>query len=201
MVGRLVAPDLARSAPLYSDAELVTLLRHGIKRDRTSASAMPADGLSALADADIADIVAWLRAQQPDAETETAATSFGPLGRIAIISGSFPLSANLPHDPAPPVTRPEQTQSALGEYLVKTACNHCHRLDEEHQVTPTLTAPPVRPMSQSYDLAQFTHLMRTGKGLGDRELELMSEVSRDSFKYLNDEEIAAIHAYLNAPAK
>jgi hypothetical protein len=56
-------------------------------------------------------------------------------------------------------------------------------------------------MTQSYDLEQFTRLMRTGKALGDRELELMSSVSRDGFSHLTDEEIAAIHAYLNAPQK
>lgn len=199
MVGRLVAPDLARIVPLYDDTQLVALLRRGIKHDRTSALAMPADGLSVLADTDIADIIAWLRARKPDAETETAETSFGPLGRLGVLTGGFPFSADMQHDPAPPAERPTGSQRALGEYMVKSACNHCHRLDEEHVVKPGLTAPPVRPMSQSYDLAQFTELLRTGKALGDRKLELMSDVARGSLSHLTDEEIAAIHAYLNAP--
>jgi hypothetical protein len=39
-------------------------------------------------------------------------------------------------------------------------------------------------------------LLRTGLGAGDRELGLMTEVSLDTLKHLDDEEIAAIHAYL-----
>jgi cytochrome c553 len=199
MVGRLIAPDLARTAPKYTDAELVGLLRHGIKRDRTSAIIMPADALSSLADADVADIIAWLRALKPESETETAETTVGPLARLGMISGGFPFSTDMQHDPSPPATRPTGDQLALGEYLTKTACNHCHRMDEDHVVKPGLTAPPVRPMGQSYDAGQFKDLLRTGKALGDRKLELMSDVARSSFSHLTDEEIAAIHAYLNAP--
>lgn len=54
-------------------------------------------------------------------------------------------------------------------------------------------------MTQAYDLEQFTHLLRTGKGAGERELQLMSPVAREAFVHLTDEEIAALHAYLNAP--
>lgn len=202
MVGRLVAPDLARAVALYSDAELVAVIRQGIKRDRTSALAMPADAFSSMADEDVADIIAWLRRLKPDGETETAETRLGPLGRVAAITGGFPFSADMPRDPAPPAARPDGADPiALGGYLVTSSCNHCHRLDEEHVVKPGLTAPPVRPMAQSYDIAQFTQLLRTGKALGDRELVLMSDVSRGAFSRLTDDEIAAIHAYLNTPAK
>lgn len=200
MIGRLIAPDLARAAQNYNDAELVTVLRQGVKRDRTSAIVMPADAFSSLSDDDVADVIAWMRALKPETETETAETTLGPLGRFAVISGGFPFSADMPHDPAPPAARPT-AKLALGEYLVKSSCNHCHRLDEEHVVKPGLTAPPVRPMTQSYDLDQFKHLLRTGKALGDRELVLMSDVARSAFSRLDEAEVEAIHAYLNAPSQ
>jgi cytochrome c553 len=200
-LGRLIAPDLARKAATYTDAELAVLIRAGIKRDNTSALIMATNAMSSLADQDVADIIAWLRALKVEAETETASTSFAPLSRFLILTGGLPISADLPRDPAPPAARPTSSPHAAGEYLVKTACAHCHELDEARELKPGLTAPPVRPMTQSYDLEQFTRLMRTGKALGDRELELMSDVSRDGFSHLTDEEIAAIHAYLNAPAK
>jgi cytochrome c553 len=199
-LGRLIAPDLARKATNYTDAELAVLIRAGIKRDNTSAIIMATNAMSALADQDVADIIAWVRALKIEAQTETASTSFAPLGRFLILSGGLPISADLPRDPAPPAGQPNTSPQALGEYLVKTACAHCHELDEERELKPGLKAPPVRPMTQSYDLEQFTRLMRTGKALGDRELELMSDVSRDGFSHLTDEEIAAIHAYLNASA-
>jgi cytochrome c553 len=200
-LGRLIAPDLARKAEGYTDAELAVLIRAGIKRDNTSALIMATNAMSSLADQEVADIIAWLRALKVEAQTETASTSFAPLGRFLILTGNLPISADLPRDPEPPAARPTSSPHAAGAYLVKTACAHCHELDEERELKPGLKAPPVRPMTQSYDLDQFTRLMRTGKALGDRELELMSDVSRDGFSHLTDEEIAAIHAYLNAPAK
>jgi cytochrome c553 len=200
-LGRLVAPDLARKAKDYTDAELAVLIRAGIKRDNTSALIMATNAMSSLADQDVADIIAWIRALKEEPQTETASTSFAPLGRLLVLTRGLPISADMPRDPTPPTARPTTPPQAAGEYLVKTACAHCHALDEERELKPGLKAPPVRPMTQSYDLEQFTRLMRTGKALGDRELELMSSVSRDGFSHLTDEEIAAIHAYLNAPQK
>lgn len=137
-VGRIVTPDLARTQNRYSDAELVTLLRTGIKRDRTSAIQMPIDALSVMADADIADVIAWLRALKPDAETETAVTSWGPIGRVLLFTGMVHLSAQMPRDPAPPVSAPMATPVAHGEYLVKVVCSQCHRLEEPNEVKPGL---------------------------------------------------------------
>ncbi len=36
-IGRIVAPNLTRFVPMYSDAELVRLIRHGVKKDGTGA--------------------------------------------------------------------------------------------------------------------------------------------------------------------
>jgi len=199
-LGRIIAPDLARSVANYSDEELFVLVRAGIKRDGTSTIIMPTDSFSSMADGDLADVIAWLRALKPEPQTEAATTSYRPLGRFLVINGGFRMSAAMPRDPAPPAKTPTDTVPAHGNHLVKTLCSHCHALDEERELRPGLKAPPVRPMAQGYDLEQFTRLLRTGKAVGDRELELMSEVSRDAFSHLTDEEIAAIHVYLNAPS-
>ena len=198
-VAHLIAPDLARVAATYSDDELAVLIRAGIKRDNTSLLIMPAGSFSSLADSELADVIAWLRALKPEAETETGETSFGPIGRFILLSGPW-FSAAAPRDPAPPVVVPTETQ-AHGNYLFKTACTHCHKLDEERELAPGEFAPPLRAMAQGYDLTQFTHLLRTGKAIGDRELGLMSRVARSGYSRLTDEEIAAIHAYLNAPVE
>lgn len=199
-LARIIAPDLARAVANYSDEELAVLIRAGIKRDGTSTVIMPAASFSSMADSDLADVIAWLRALKPEAQTETATTSYRPLGRFLMINGSLPISAEMSRDPSPPAKAPTETR-AHGDYLVKTVCTHCHALDEERELKPGLKSPPIRPMTQGYDLEQFTRLLRTGKAIGDRELELMSEVSRGAFSHLTDEEIAAIHAYLNAPSE
>ena len=38
--------------------------------------------------------------------------------------------------------------------------------------------------------------MRTGKALGDRELEMMSGVARGRFVHLRDDEVRDLYAYL-----
>jgi len=196
-LGRFVAPDMARTAKGYSDPELATFIRTGIKRDHTSAIIMPTGSFSSMSDTDLADVVAWLRSLTPDAQTETRETSVGPVGRVLFLTGAFPMSASMPRDPAPPVDQPA-TPVGRGEYYVKVACSHCHELEVEHEVVPGLTAPPLRAMGQGYDLAQFEHLLRDGKGAGERELRLMSAVARANFSHFDDTEIAAIHAYLNS---
>lgn len=199
VVGRIVAPDLARVAAQYSEADFATLLRTGVKRDGRSALIMPGDAYSSLADSDVAALSVWFHGLKPDAETETQKTAMGPVGRVMAVMDQLPFSAAMPHDPAPPIDPPAEPQLARGEYLVKTTCNHCHAMDAVREVEPGLEAPPVRPMVQGYSLEEFAHLMRTGKAVGDRELRLMSEVARDHLSHLTDQEVADIHAFLNAP--
>lgn len=196
--GVLIAPNLTRVAGEYSDRELAVVIRTGIKRDGTSAIAMPSDAFSSMADEDVADIIAWMRTLKPVADAEPSRTSWGPVGRFVMFTDRFPFSAELPRDAAPPATHPVGAPMAEGEYLYKAVCSHCHRLDEAHLVRPGLIAPPARPVTAGYDLAQFTHLMRTGKPIGNRKLELMSEVATNSISHMTDAELAALHTYLRA---
>lgn len=202
-IGHLVAPNLTRVAPTYSDAELARLIRRGVKRDGTSAVAMPAASFAALSDADVAAIIVWLRSEPRQPDAQPAGTSWGPLGHVAIAIGKVPFSAdmvaaNFVSDAPPPLRRPSATPAQEGAYLVKTICSHCHELDVEHDDGWGTIAPPLRMMGQAYPLNEFRHLLRTGKGMGDRELGLMSSVARGDLSHMTDPEIEAIHAYLNA---
>jgi len=58
--------------------------------------------------------------------------------------------------------------------------------------------PALAPMAASYDPAAFKRLLHTGVGM--RPLGLMGEMAKNSFVALNDQEIAAIHAYLKKEA-
>lgn len=196
MLGRLIAPNLSRVAADYSDAELATLLRTGIKRDRTSLIIMPSEAYAWLADEDVADVIAWLRSLKPEPDAQTATTSWGPLGRAAMLTGGFPFTVDLVKPAAPPILAPREPLTVRGEYLEKVLCGACHLLHAEHEVRPGDVAPALAPVAQGYDDQQMRRLLRTGLGLGDRELGLMTEVSLGTLKHLDDEEIAAIHAYL-----
>jgi cytochrome c553 len=163
---------------------------------------MPADAFAWMADEDVADLIAWLRALKPLPDAEAASTSWRPLPRLSMIFGTFSFSADLAATATatPSVRQPIEPGPSRGEYLEKVLCGHCHRLTEEHTVRPGLIAPPLAPMVHGYDRAQFRTLMRTGKAVGERKLELMSEVAVGSFSRLDDEEIAALYGYLVARA-
>ena len=197
-VVRLVAPNLTRVAPSYSDEEFVRLLRHGVKRDGTSLIAMPASDFNGLADRDLAAILAWVRARSPLPDAVAGGTQWGPLGRIAIVTGKVPFSAKSVVAVLPRLDRPTAPAEALGAYLVTTTCTHCHSMDDEHDDGWGVVAPPLRLMGQAYPDDAFRALLRTGIGMGGRDLGLMSELARSDFSHLTDPEIAAIHAYLNA---
>jgi hypothetical protein len=56
-------------------------------------------------------------------------------------------------------------------------------------------------MAAGYSPEAFMRLLRTGKALGDRELELMSSVARSRFAYFSDDEIRLLYQYLLARAR
>lgn len=192
LVGTVVAPNISRIARSYTDGELERLIRHGVKKDGTAALVMPSATFAHLADDDVANIIAWLRTlpEQPDAQP--AESSFGPLGRVALALDQVPIEADhLPRDLPALRHRPGD----LGRYLVANTCSHCHHMQTESEVDGKIT-PPLAVVTQAYSLPDFTTLLRTGKGSGNRELGLMSAVARADFSNFNDAEIASIHAWL-----
>lgn len=191
-VGRIVAPNLTRLVPMYSDAELVRLIRHGVKKDGTGVFIMPAGNFSNITDDDMAAMIAWLRSlkQLPDAVEGT--TKWGPIGRIGLALDKIPFEADL----VPAVITPAATRPAdIGEYAFRTDCSHCHNLDTAKQ-SEAFLAPALRPLAQSYSAGDFKTLLRTGKGVGGRDLGVMTQVSQWDFSYFTDIEIEQIHAYL-----
>ncbi|MGZ2380404.1 cytochrome c [Rhizobium leguminosarum] len=191
-VGRIVAPNLTRFVPMYSDAELVRLIRHGVKKDGTGAVIMPASNFASISDDDMAAIITWLRSlkQLPDAVEGT--TQWGPLGRIGLALDKIPFEADL----VPAVITPAATRPAdIGEYAFKTGCGHCHNLDTAKQ-SEAFLAPALKPLAQSYSAVDFKTLLRTGKGVGGRDLGVMTEVSQWDFSHFTDVEIEQIQTYL-----
>ena len=69
-VRRITAPPLGSVIPYYTDAELVRLILHGVKRDNRSAIGMSSYTFWPLGDADIANIIHFLRSQPAAAEVE-----------------------------------------------------------------------------------------------------------------------------------
>jgi mono/diheme cytochrome c family protein len=196
LLGRVVTANLTRVLPAYSDLELVRLLRYGVRRDGTSAVVMPSEMFVHLSDEDLGKLIAWLRTVPPVGETHRNRT-IGLMGRFRILTGDYVPSAELvPADASWPETRPDPSDpDAFGRYLAMTACSECHGQDLgglERAGAPDLA------MAAAYSPEQFRHLLRTGEGLGGRDLGLMSIVSPLRFGALTDAEIDALHAWLVA---
>jgi mono/diheme cytochrome c family protein len=197
LVARIEAPNLLAAVQGRSDQQLAQAIRQGIARNGKALWVMPA--LPRMRDAELSALIWWLRGL-PNSNKPSGGVSFGPVGRVAILSGGFrPVASvvNGPDDRPPVDLGPEHER---GRYLAATVCAQCHGFMlqgvkmEDGSVSPDLV------VTAAYDLEQFRTLLRTGTGIGGRELGLMSVNARDSFSAFHDEEIDALYGYLKARA-
>lgn len=193
LIAVLTAPAFADSAKIASDDQLARSIRQGVSPTRQQLWVMPSHRY--LADDDTARIIGYIRSFRASPSDLPYRRSFGPIGRLAILLGRIPESAH------PPLLGGPRRWANTGEYFVRLSCLGCHNL---HTARPALThepAPPLAEVAASYDRAAFVRLLRTGRGQSATNLGLMSEVSRESLRYLSDEEIGAIHAFLTTDAR
>ena len=195
MIARLVAPNLTTAVRRYNDAQLAVIIRDGVRPNGRSVFAMPAETFNGMSDADLADIIAFLKSLPPVAGPEPS-FSPGPLGRLGLATGEFKTAAEIIADTVPPpaATNP---QAERGRYLARTICTECHGTNLRGDTNPEFTSPDLRIVA-AYSPEAFTRLMRTGIALGDRELGIMSKRARNGLSHLTDAEIAALYSYLHA---
>jgi cytochrome c553 len=194
--GRAMAPDLALVARNYSTAELVHVIRNGVRPNGEGVEIMPSPMFYHLSDADLGRIIAFLRSE-PVTDAHTYTFEPGPHWRWQMATDEWapwaPEIATLGPRLAPP---PADDPVRLGEYLARTSCTECHGNTLEGQGgTPNLS------VAAAYAPADFVRLMRTGVALGERDVGLMGEVARGRFAHFTDAEIAALHVYLQHRAQ
>jgi len=196
LLGRFVSPNLTIAAREYSDAELERIIRHGIRPDGRSVFVMPSGMFSVLDDADVGKIIAYVRSEPPSTG-HTREVRLGPLARLGFVLGKFqPAAVEVRRAVALSRSYPTGREPhARGAYLARTVCTTCHGFD----LRGGERAPDLR-IAAGYSRNDFTHLMRTGKALGNREIEMMSNIARRGFSHFTDAEIAALHDYLLARA-
>jgi cytochrome c553 len=190
-VARFVAPNLTTILPGYGDAQLVALLRRGVKRDGSGAWFMPSEMHRHLHDQDIARISAWIRAM-PRLDGVTEVSEFRALGKLIIAKGDFRSAAEeiLRLEKAGPARVPP----GRGAYLAMNLCSECHGQNLEGR--PEAENAPPLAVVKGYSLEQFSALMAEGTAAGNRELHLMREAARTRFKYLTSDEVDAMYAFL-----
>ena len=177
-IGRLYGPNLTRGkgghTANYSMADWDRIVRHGVKPDG-SVAVMPSEDFFKMSDAELSDIVAYVRGVTP-VDAEVAAPSFGPVGKLLVALGKFPLSAELrqaratSHPSQPPVTA---DNAEFGAHLAAT-CTTCHRANLAGGPMPF--GPPDWPAA--------ANLTRDASGLGawsyeDFERAITEGISKD----------------------
>ncbi len=191
LLDRIIAPNLSTAAAVFTDAELESIIRQGIRPDGRSVIAMPSASFSSMTDRDFADLLAFLR-QYPAGEGGVEGRSrYGLLARGLLAAGIVEPEASRPRE-QPWRSREGDDGERLGRYLALNACSECHGLD--FSGSPDF-APPLT-IAKSYSSDDFLRLMATCKGLGDRDLGVMSVVCEHRFKVLQPNEIDALHAFL-----
>lgn len=194
--GVLWTSNLTRAVPGYTDAQLVAAIRGGRRPDGSELWGMPSHIFTQLTDDDMAAVVAFLRSTTPAGPAHPR-PSFKAAAMAEIEAGLFksaPTEVAESSSAEPPQLGDDLV---LGRYLTRATCAECHGLDlRGGPAHPGMTARPDLRMVTAYDAAQFDHLMKTGKAIGDREVGLMSEVARGRFSHFTAREQQAVHRYL-----
>jgi cytochrome c553 len=194
-VVRFVAPNLTELLPQYSDAQLVTLLRKGVRPDGTGVLFMPSEMTRHLSDQDLGRVIAFLRSAPPTPGV-TGKTEVRFVGRYILASGQFKTAADTIEQAAPDVASANLSPAAArGRYLAMSACTECHGQDLNGR--PEAKAPPLA-IAKSYTADEFSKLMHEGIALGGRQYELMSPTALARFAVLTPEETAAIYEFLQS---
>jgi cytochrome c553 len=189
---RLVAPNISTLLPKYSDAQLATVLRKGVKPDGRSVLFMPSEMFRHLSDRDLGRLIAYLRTVPVTVDGETEKTEVRIIGRVLLAKGDFKTSA-LAIPLVPPAVMDASDPVGRGRYLTMNFCSECH--GQSLEGFAPIHAPPL-DVVKGYSLEQFTRLLKEGTPIGDRELKLMGPTSRVRFSNFTPQEASAIHSYL-----
>ena len=189
-IHRSAAPTLSQVLPQYADDELTRLIRYGVKRDGKSSIGMIAYATWPLGDQDLADIIAFLRAQ-PVLPPVERSHDFTLRGRWAMVTGKWGVDAAMVNQSLPrwgELSR--DTPFERGRYLASVVCAACHGRNlrgSALESTPSLT------IVGAYSEEQFRQLLRTATAAGGREVKRMSWVRNVEF---SDQEIDDLYAFL-----
>jgi mono/diheme cytochrome c family protein len=193
---RLVAPNISVLLPRYTDAQLATVLRKGVKPDGHSVLFMPSEMFRHLSDAELARMIAYLRTVPATPEGVREKTEVRILARLILAKGDYQPAALAMETLPPPVTSSAAGDPvSQGRHLTMTFCSECHGQDLGGFAP--LNSPPLA-VAKGYSLAQFARLMNDGVALGDRPLRIMSDTARVRFAKFTPAEVAAVHAFLRS---
>ena len=193
LLARISSPNLTKPLARYSNEELVRVIRHGVWPDGKGSAAMPSSMFYHLSDRDAGSIIAFLRSAPP-VKSNLPTTSIRLMARLGLVLGQYQVQADMIDHDALRIPSVTAEGGPNGRYLAFTSCTECHgqSLEGGFNSSPPLT------IVRAYSLDEFTRLMQIGVPRDGRELRMMGGVARSRFTHFSEEEIAALHGYLQS---
>lgn len=199
-VVRIWAPNLVELASRVNDQQLAQGIRQGIGHDGRALYAMPSALYSRLNEAEVAALVAHVRAL-PQGGERLPNNEWGPIGRFALATGGVPSQLDRMEEFRARVPIDAGAATAAGRRLVSIQCADCHMPNlGGGEPMPGVVSPGLS-IAGAYTRDQFRTLMRTGRPPGGRDLGMMREAALNDLRFYTDAEIDQIYDYLQARAQ
>jgi mono/diheme cytochrome c family protein len=190
----------------FTDADFIRALRHGVDDQGRALVLMPAQVFWNFSDADLADIVAYLKTVPP-VDKENPDPQINLVGKImfgaGILGPDIVPAAVIAHDQRP-ASIPIGVTSQYGQYLINvTGCRGCHgaQLSGGNSGQPgALDAPNLTPGGdlQTWTSADFIKTLRTGVTPSGHVLNPDQMPWKDFGPNYSDDELNAIFMYLQS---
>jgi cytochrome c553 len=180
-------------------------IRQGVAPDGRALLFMPAQEFYPMSDADLGDLIAWLKALPP-VDREFGPQRVGPIGRVLLLTGKVPLlpAELVDHEAPRPAPVAPGVSVDYGRYLA-TNCTGCHGegfaggripgAPPEMQVPLNLTPDNATGLGR-WTQADFDRALRTGVRPDGRRLGKDMPVA--AFAHFTDDEVAALWLYLRS---
>lgn len=188
------ASNLRALTRIYADEDFDRAIRRGLRSDASSLWVMPSQAYVYVRDTDIAAILGYLRALQPDGAL-TPSPKFARTARGRIARGELQPVADLAQTQMP--ARDLGPHYSGGRYIAMSACGACHGTELDGSVDGRVSG--LKAVIR-YSRRQFFNLMRKGWSADGRKLKVMSPLATQRFHILMDWEIDPLYAYLTARA-
>jgi len=206
-LGYVDAPNLTSGkggiGGTYTDADWVRAIRHGVKSDGTSVFIMPSNDFYYLSDADLAGIIAYMKAVPP-VDREIREPNLKPFAKILYALGAFGnllYAETIQHEVRPPAPAVGVTIE-YGEYLANAhGCKSCHG-EALSGDQPTEPGAPLAPnLTPGGELAVWTEVdfmntLRTGVTPSGHELS--ASMPWQGLGKMTDDELKAVWMYLQS---
>jgi mono/diheme cytochrome c family protein len=209
-IGQVITPNLTTGqggiGSQRTDEDLLRSIRHGVRPDGTPLLFMPSTEFYYLSDADISNVLAYIRSVEP-VDSEMPASKLSVTGRIVMgitKEITFLPAELIPHDAPRPVAPQPGITPEYGEYLA-LSCKVCHGLTLAGGEIPGF--PPEWPSAPNLTFgkgsrlptwgeAGFIEIIKNGQKHG-RTIN-PDYMPWKSYRHMTDDELRAVYIYLQS---